>query len=282
MIAKSLAALWAVAVALSIATAAEDKPQEFEVAAIKPSGASSHFSFTVSPGGRLSATNMTLQRLILFAYNLGPRQLSGAEGWIMSDRFDVVAKAPDGSLTGLDPRQAEITAPNGRAVATFTVLNRNSESTEQFRKMVQALLAERFQLKTHSETKELPIYALVVGKNGPKMQESKTQAGPQMRFAIGEISHAKREHALPGDPPHSALGPGGARPDWAQGRLRFHTSFCPRCRDDSEVPGCERGRPHGWAAEWVVAWAQAAGPAVSRRKSRPGLPSSRQFKSTLG
>ncbi len=201
MISKTLAAIWDIA-ALTLAAAGlgtappcraqspapDDKQLAFEVASIKPSAANGHFSFNVSPGGRLTATGLTLQRLILLAYNVGPRELSGGEDWIGSEKFDLIAKAPDGSLPGLNPRQAEVTAPNGRTLFSWTSLNPNAESTQQFREMVKALLAERFRLKIRTETKELPVYALVVGKSGPKLQESKAEGGPQMRVALGEIA----------------------------------------------------------------------------------------------
>ena len=74
-----------------------------------------------------------------------------------SDRFDIVANAPgEGTPTGDDVRR-----------------------------MLQTLLADRFQLKLHRETKERPVYALVVAKNGPKLKES----APDKEFSTLSLIH---------------------------------------------------------------------------------------------
>ncbi len=111
----------------------------FEVASIKPNDSGdSHSQVRLAPGGRAWATNATLRALITTAYSLPDARLSGGPAWMDSARFDFDArgqgKNPDETLA-----------------------------------MLQTLLAERFQLKVHWETKELPIYALLVGKNGPKL-----------------------------------------------------------------------------------------------------------------
>ena len=117
----------------------------FEVASIRP-----HLgvvTFSADPavrGSRVTGTASTLMDMITSAYGIRYAQVSGGPSWINSDRYDIDAKAPgDGPPTA-----------------------------DQARKMMQNLLAERFQLKVHRETKEVPIYALVVGKNGPKLKES--------------------------------------------------------------------------------------------------------------
>ena len=76
------------------------------------------------------------------AYGVGSFQISGGPGWIDSDRYDIEAKA------------------EGLAKA------------DQLRVVMQALLADRFKLEVRRETKDLPIYALIVGKNGAKIQTS--------------------------------------------------------------------------------------------------------------
>jgi bla regulator protein blaR1 len=118
-------------------------PHEFEVASIKlnTSGA----SFVMIPpsvGGRFTATNVNLRTLVAIAYDMRSFQLSGGPEWASSDRYDVTAKA-DGN-------------PNQERIAL----------------MLQSMLAERFQLKVHRETKELPGYALTVAKNGLKLKAS--------------------------------------------------------------------------------------------------------------
>ena len=60
---------------------------------------------------------------------------------------------------------------------------------EQLRPMLKALLEERFQLKYHQETKELPVYSLVVAKGGSKLKPSESkQPGPQMRMGRGQVN----------------------------------------------------------------------------------------------
>ena len=95
---------------------------------------------TPSPG-QITYTNVSLKNVIMNAYNVKGYQISGPS-WLDSERFDIVAKIPPGA------------------------------TREEFRLMLQNLLAERFKLALHHDTKELPVYALVVGKNGLKMKES--------------------------------------------------------------------------------------------------------------
>jgi len=136
-------------------------PKEFEVASIKPSAPGSRgIRVQIAPGGRLDAGNITVKFLIQQAYNVKDFQISGGPGWINSERYDLVAKA-DGDV--------------GRM--------------EQIRPLIQKLLADRFQLTVHRDTKELPIYALVVGKNGSKLKESAANGpGPQIRMGRGLIN----------------------------------------------------------------------------------------------
>jgi len=135
--------------------------QSFEVATIKPGNPGDHRKmFGIMPGGRFSASNVTVKELIIFAYDLKDQQLSGGPGWAGSETYDVVAK-PEGSA-----------------------------SPEQMKLMMRALLAERFKLTMRRESKELSVYNLVVGKNGPKMSESKVDAqgeagGPRRNTRMG-------------------------------------------------------------------------------------------------
>jgi len=92
-------------------------------------------------GARVDIASMSLTELIRTAYRLKTYQVSGPE-WMSAERFDILAKIPEGAGKDLVPE------------------------------MLQSLLAERFKLSTHRETKEHAIYALVVGKNGLKIQEA--------------------------------------------------------------------------------------------------------------
>jgi uncharacterized protein (TIGR03435 family) len=121
----------------------------FEVASVKPAAPQQPGMFRImmrggpdTPDpGQLTYTNVALRNVIMNAYNVRTYQITGPKT-IDSERFDIVAKIPQGT------------------------------TKEQFQLMLQGLLAERFGLKLHRETKELPAYALIVAKNGPKLKES--------------------------------------------------------------------------------------------------------------
>jgi uncharacterized protein (TIGR03435 family) len=116
---------------------------EFEAASIKPNTSGARGIMIRPVGGRFTATNITLRMLILYAYKVRNFELSGGPGWIDSDRYDITAKAEDG-------RSAE----------------------DQLQLMTQRLLEDRFELVVHRETKEMPVYVLLSGKNGPKLPEA--------------------------------------------------------------------------------------------------------------
>jgi uncharacterized protein (TIGR03435 family) len=139
----------------------------FEVASIKPAKPPEAGRMMVGirvEQGRFVANNMSVRMLIQQAYNLKDFQVTGAPGWVNSERYDIVAK-PEGPVTS-DLRG------------------------ETLRLMLQSLLEDRFKLKSHFETKELPVYNLVVGKGGPKLKESEAgQEDRQMqRMGRGQAS----------------------------------------------------------------------------------------------
>ncbi len=125
----------------------------FEVASIKPNRSGARNSgFRRAGPGELNATNVTLKMLVAFAYDVRDYQIAGGPNWLDSERYDILAK-PDLS-TGPGP-----TAEAARR--------------ELLRARVQTLLADRFQLKLQHTTKELPMFQLVIGKNGPKLNATK-------------------------------------------------------------------------------------------------------------
>jgi bla regulator protein blaR1 len=135
-----------------------DRPMAFEVASVKaskegdPRGLG---STTASPAGRLTITGTPLYLIIARAYHVSfqsPR-LSGGPDWLRTQRYDIDATAEKGAI------------PDGLPAA---------ERSARMRSMLQTLLAQRFKLTMRRETKEIPVYALAVGKNGPKLQKSKT------------------------------------------------------------------------------------------------------------
>jgi uncharacterized protein (TIGR03435 family) len=139
-------------------------PLVFEVASIKPAHPDARgMSWTVMPGGGMRATNVRLRHLIEFAYNVDRSQISGAPGWFESEGYDVLAKPPESSEVKAG------TAQTGK------------DHQNEARQRLQALLADRFQLVIHRETKEMPVYVLVVAKNGPKLEESTKVRGMKVR-----------------------------------------------------------------------------------------------------
>ena len=127
---------------------------KFEVASVKPNtSGDGRVSIGIQPGGRFTAVNVPLRFLIRDAYQIQDFQLVGGPSWIDSEHFDVVAKAE----TDIAPR------PPGSGAGPFQL-------------MMRSLLEERFKLATHSETREMPIYELVMARPdrrlGPKLQAS--------------------------------------------------------------------------------------------------------------
>lgn len=116
----------------------------FEVASVKPSNADPNSISGIKTGhGRLDGQNVTLKRCIIGAYGVGPYQISGGPDWLGSDRFEISAKADQ--PTDDDP-------------ALMVLL--------------QGLLAERFKLALHRETRTIPAFVLEVAKNGPKLEKA--------------------------------------------------------------------------------------------------------------
>lgn len=116
----------------------------FEVATIKPSDPTRPGKLFTIRGGQVITINTTLNDLITFAYGIQEKQIVGGPDWMHSDKYDLVGK-PD--VPGM---------PN----------------SDQIRGMIQKLLADRFQLKFHKETREMSAYVLTVAKSGPKMTKS--------------------------------------------------------------------------------------------------------------
>jgi uncharacterized protein (TIGR03435 family) len=119
----------------------------FEVAAVKPSDPTSTVAIHRS-GYHLATVNTSLLFLITWAYDMHRDRIYGQPGWLDSVHYDIVANAP-----GWDLRA-----------------HRQPGELTPLQQMMQALLAERFNLALHRETRGLPIYALVVAKSGPKFR----------------------------------------------------------------------------------------------------------------
>jgi uncharacterized protein (TIGR03435 family) len=134
----------------SLATATAQEPPSFEVAVIRPSAADATGTNFMLSSSRLSITNAPLTDLIQFAYNLKTtQQLPKTPAWITSQKFDVDATIATADMEALNKLPAD-------------------QKLEQYRLRVRTLLADRFHFQASMQTKDLPAYALVLAKGGPK------------------------------------------------------------------------------------------------------------------
>jgi len=154
----ALATVTLVLAATGVALLAQAPPaapaaqQNVEVASVKPGNPKPTGPLGATPMvlpalGRLTAQNVTLRMLVMTAYNRQPFEIIGGTPWWNQNKFDITAKAEDGSA-----------------------------NLDQMRMMLRGILADRFKLKAHAETREVPVYNLVLarsdGKLGPKMKAS--------------------------------------------------------------------------------------------------------------
>jgi len=137
---KVVAAMFIVVAGLARAQSA-DALAEFEVASVKPNNTDERMDYGVR-GDRLFGRNMPAIGWIEIAYKFRELQIVGP-AWISQEKFDIEAKA--------------------------------GNSGREMRPMLQSLLADRFKLTVHRETRESPVYSLVVGRGGIKMKPSKDQ-----------------------------------------------------------------------------------------------------------
>ena len=141
-------------------------PARFDVVSIKPSAPDEHnsFMFRARPDG-LRALGLPLKMLIMQACDVKAFQVSGGPNWVAAERWDLVAKV------------------DGRTI-----------SAKDLGLMLQAALAERFQLKMHTETKEMPVFALEVDAKGSKLAP---HAGSERGFREAYGSLTVKDGALP-------------------------------------------------------------------------------------
>lgn len=127
----------------------------FEVASIKQNkSGDDRIALTYTPDGFI-AVNVTVRSLVRFAYGpIEDTRIIGGSDWISSERFDVEARVESSLVDQLQK------------------LNPPALRLERQR-MLQSLLAERFGLTVHHESKERPVYALLIAKNGPRLHESR-------------------------------------------------------------------------------------------------------------
>ncbi len=116
----------------------------FEVATIKPSQPGTPGKGFGVRGRHFSTKNTSVSDIITFAYGVHARQITGGPVWLETDKYDLDAQ-PDGE---------------------------GQPNDKQWKTMVQKLLADRYKLTFHRDKKELSVYAIVVGKTGPKLTKS--------------------------------------------------------------------------------------------------------------
>ncbi len=170
-----------------------DPTLQFDVASIKPAAPPTSPGIRVmmrgGPGtpdpGQITYSNVTLKNVIMNAYDVKSYQVSGPP-WLDSERYDIVAKIP------------------------------KDTTKEQFRIMLQNMLTERFKLTLHHSSKEVPMYALVVGKGGPKMKEAAedpaTTAAKDAPKDAKDATGGPSAFSPPAPAPASGGGGGGGTP----------------------------------------------------------------------
>lgn len=154
---RGLIAIWVLTCGMGgrqvVAQAPSGSPA-FEVSTVRVNrtgGTGSESSFSK---GRFTATNVTLKNVMEYsAFGLPAARIVGGPKWIDSERFDIDAKV-DSATAG-----------------SLQTLSREQERAA-IHTMFQRLLADRFKLATHWETREMPVYALVVARKGPRLQKA--------------------------------------------------------------------------------------------------------------
>ncbi len=135
-------------------------PLTFEVASVKPSAPNAQGMFLgPADGGNLRIDGATLKNLIAYAYDMREFLISGGPAWADTDRFDIDAHAGAGG------------------------------TPQKIAERLRSLLAERFALTIHKESREQSVYVLVVAKNGPKFAEAKPETRPFFRFVRNPLRH---------------------------------------------------------------------------------------------
>ncbi len=216
----------AIAALALIPSAHGQETDRFEVASVVPNLSGEQNTQIVPEGGRLRVRNASLQTLIRNAYGLLDFQLAGGPGWRDSEMYDIDAKtAGDLKIT-----------------------------PARMKPLLQNLLSDRFALKVHWETREMPVYALVVYKDGPKFKESTSTGKPGMNTRRGpgrlQMTGTKAPIAelasnLGFQLRHIVIDQTGLT-----GRVRFHAGV-------RGVPGDGFERPFDFERGARTAWAQA-------------------------
>jgi uncharacterized protein (TIGR03435 family) len=137
-------------------TATNSPAYKFEVATIRPSRPSSDGGGGFEADG-FRVRNFPLKQIIKLAYGIyiqGDRLIEGSPNWLESERYDIVAKMDAATADRLKKLSPD-------------------ERTQAQNQMLQELFADRLKLAIHRETREFPVYALAIAKNGTKLKKAK-------------------------------------------------------------------------------------------------------------
>jgi uncharacterized protein (TIGR03435 family) len=151
-----------VALVLRLAHSAFGQPNpggpEFEVVVIKPNKSGDpQMPANMLPSGQFAVKNMPVTQLLLMAFDVHDNSIMNRPGWMDSDRFDLTGRA----------------APNVK--------------DEALKLMLQNLLAKELKLVYHKEEKPMSVFALIIGKGGPKLQDAAEKGEPRCKRVGGPI-----------------------------------------------------------------------------------------------
>ena len=140
---------------------AQSAAPQFEVASVKPSNSGPQGVWNEGSHERVRMLNMTLKSIVAEAYGIKDHDVFGP-AWIESERFEIIAK--------ISPEVAKLP---------------EEQRWKQILTMTQALLADRFKLEVHRETREMPVYALISAKSGLKLGLIGPASNDWVRARIG-------------------------------------------------------------------------------------------------
>jgi uncharacterized protein (TIGR03435 family) len=174
---------------------ADQAPPAFEVASVKPNKSVDGRRNASFAPGRFSQTNVTVRQLLQMAYSrraFDVRVITGGPDWIDADRFDITARV-DGPLETLY-------LPDGKGSPGLAYL------------MLRTLLADRFRVAIHTETRTLPVYALVMARRdsrpGPQLHRSAVDCAAALAAMAATVATTGRPAPLdPGQGPPCSIGP---------------------------------------------------------------------------
>lgn len=154
--AKALVFTWGLALIATCSPCPAQTPKSFDVVSIKPDKDGQGLDARRQPGGRYSARNAPVKFLLIQAFGVPDSLILGGPNWLDDERYDIVAKADTpGAL-----------------------------SMEELRPLLQSMLADRFHLAFHRETREIPAWSLTIGDKGATFRAA-TDSRPNLSVSSG-------------------------------------------------------------------------------------------------